>query len=42
MKVGVVGAGIFGMAAAIELRGRGHDVTVFVAGPGAVRERYLY
>lgn len=32
MKVGVVGAGIFGMAAAIELRGRGHAVTVFDQG----------
>ena len=32
MKVGIVGAGIFGMAAAIELRGRGHAVTVFDQG----------
>ena len=28
MNVGVVGAGIFGLAAALELRGRGHRVTV--------------
>lgn len=32
MRVGVVGAGIFGIAAALELRGRGHDVTVFEQG----------
>ena len=32
MNVGVVGAGIFGMAAALELRGRGHDVTLFERG----------
>ena len=29
MRIAVVGAGIFGMAAALELRRRGHDVTVF-------------
>ena len=32
MNVAVVGAGIFGMAAAMELRGRGHEVTVFEQG----------
>ena len=32
MKVGVVGCGIFGLAAAIELRARGHAVTVFEQG----------
>ena len=32
MKVGVVGAGVFGLAAAIELRSRGHAVTVFDRG----------
>ncbi len=32
MKVGVVGAGIFGMASALELRSRGHDVTLFEQG----------
>ena len=32
MRVGVVGAGIFGMGTAIELRGRGHDVTLFEQG----------
>jgi len=32
MKVGIVGGGIFGIAAAIELRGRGHAVTVFDQG----------
>ena len=32
MKVCVVGAGIFGIAAAVELRERGHDVTVFEQG----------
>src|SRR6185437_2358316 len=32
MNVGVVGAGIFGITAAIELRGRGHSVTVFERG----------
>ena len=28
MRIGVVGAGVFGLAAAIEARGRGHEVTV--------------
>src|SRR5258705_3095878 len=32
MNVGIVGAGIFGIAAAIELRGRGHAVTLFDQG----------
>ena len=32
MNVGVVGAGIFGVAAALELRSRGHDVTLFEQG----------
>ena len=32
MKIGVVGAGIFGIAAAIELSARGYDVTVFDQG----------
>ena len=32
MDIGVVGAGIFGMAAALELRSRGHKVTVFDQG----------
>ena len=32
MNVAVVGAGIFGIAAAVELRVRGHDVTVFEQG----------
>ena len=32
MNVAVVGAGIFGLAAALEIRGRGHDVTVFEQG----------
>ena len=32
MKVGIVGAGVFGLAAAIELRTRGHAVTVFDRG----------
>ena len=32
MKVGVVGAGVFGLAAAIELRSRGHTVTVLDRG----------
>ena len=32
MKIAVVGAGIFGIAAAIELRSRGHAVTVFEQG----------
>ncbi len=32
MRVGVVGAGIFGMGTAIELRDRGHDVTLFERG----------
>jgi glycine/D-amino acid oxidase-like deaminating enzyme len=32
MKVGIVGGGIFGIAAAIELRARGHDVTVYEQG----------
>ena len=32
MNVGIVGGGIFGIAAAIELRRRGHEVTVFDQG----------
>src|SRR5579859_8094116 len=32
MRIGIVGAGIFGIAAAIELRERGHDVVVFEQG----------
>ena len=32
MRVGVVGAGIFGMGAALELRSRGHHVTLFEQG----------
>ncbi|MBM3945290.1 MAG: FAD-dependent oxidoreductase, partial [SAR202 cluster bacterium] len=32
MKVGIVGAGVFGVASALELRRRGHDVTVFEQG----------
>ena len=31
-SIGIVGAGIFGMAAALELRGRGHDVMLFERG----------
>ncbi len=31
-NVAVIGAGIFGVAAAIELRGRGHEVTIFEQG----------
>lgn len=33
MNVGIVGAGIFGLAAALELRERGHAVVVFEQGP---------
>ena len=32
MQIGVIGAGIFGLAAALELRGRGHEVAVFDQG----------
>ncbi|HVA86932.1 MAG TPA: FAD-dependent oxidoreductase, partial [Candidatus Saccharimonadales bacterium] len=32
MDVGIVGSGIFGLAAALELRARGHEVTVFERG----------
>ena len=32
MKVSVVGAGIFGMGSALELRSRGHEVTLFEQG----------
>ena len=32
MNVGVIGAGVFGLASAIELRARGHPVTVFEQG----------
>lgn len=33
MKIVVVGAGVFGITAALELRHRGHDVTVLDSGP---------
>ena len=32
MQIGIVGAGIFGVAASLELRSRGHDVTVVERG----------
>ena len=32
MNVGIIGGGVFGLAAAIELRGRGHSATVFDQG----------
>ena len=32
MNIAVVGAGVFGLASSIELRARGHDVTVFEQG----------
>ena len=32
MNIGIVGAGIFGVAASLELRGRGHEVTLFDRG----------
>lgn len=32
MKLGIVGAGVFGIAAAIELAERGYEVTVFERG----------
>lgn len=32
MRIGIVGAGIFGLAAALELRGRGHQVALFEQG----------
>ena len=32
MNIGVIGAGVFGLASAIELRARGHSVTIFDQG----------
>ena len=32
-RIAVVGAGVFGLCAALRLRERGHDVTVFDPGP---------
>ena len=32
MRIGIIGAGIFGLASALELRGRGHEVCVFEQG----------
>lgn len=32
MKIGIVGGGIFGVAAALELRSRGHAVTLLEEG----------
>ena len=32
MKIGVIGAGVFGLAAGIELSSRGHEVLVFDQG----------
>ena len=29
MKIIVVGGGVFGLSAAVELRGRGHEISVF-------------
>ncbi len=33
MNIGVIGAGVFGLASAIELRARGHSITIFDQGP---------
>ena len=32
MHIGIIGAGIFGLAAALELRTRGHEVSIFEQG----------
>ena len=32
MNIAIIGAGVFGLGAAIELRERGHDITVFDQG----------
>lgn len=32
MRIGIIGAGIFGLAAALELRQRGHEIIVYEQG----------
>ena len=32
MRIGIIGAGIFGLASALELRHRGHELTIYEQG----------
>ncbi|MDE0963563.1 MAG: FAD-dependent oxidoreductase [Candidatus Latescibacteria bacterium] len=39
MRIGIIGAGIFGLASALTLRGRGHEVCLFESAPSPASAR---